>query len=108
MPDPSIGHEIEGDRAGLGAFRADPVPEGFLYVLRDKRLKLSPRALVLSVSGARSDELSGLLRPAVRRRHIDYPHGWEFGPRRLGAEHAGRFPGLHAAPEDALDLKQNG
>src|SRR5262249_55781788 len=92
-----LGQELERDRSGFAAPPAQPAPDRLFGVLRDERLKLGLRTLMLDVGLAGRPVEGRKLCPRVGARHIDDAHRCDLGPWWLDPKQARLLPALHAA-----------
>src|SRR5262245_3265605 len=83
------------------------MPDRLLGVLRDQRLELALRALVIEkgLPGVAEDRCE--LSPRVRRAHIDDADGLDARPWRLCHDEVRDFARLHTAPELLFRRHQN-
>src|SRR5215212_10129125 len=102
-----VRNELKADRPRLRALGSEAMAKGFPRILRHECLELTPGTLVLRVCGPGPREGCGMLGPSIRRAHVDDPNDWHLGLRRLSAEPVREVAGLHAAPENALDLEED-
>src|SRR5215218_7155139 len=85
----AIPHDLKTDRSPLRAFGPDAMPKGFLGVLRDQRLELDLRHLMLDMGGAGPSKGGGILGPGIRGTHVHDADHRKLRLRRLGPKHAG-------------------
>src|SRR5439155_20811606 len=84
------------------------MPNSLLGIFRHKCLELGFGILMLQVSVPCSLKHARKFGPAVRRAHVDDPHGREPDPRRLDPEEARRVPPFYTPPEFLFRLQKEG